>query len=290
MFSLLAAGCAAAGLLILVDGRPEIRLPVGGALLAAAVALGLCTAWLRNVFVWRAEEGVLLGEWSASGQRVVLPLAGPVQLERRRVKHPDHDLWWEVDVALVDSPRLGRVYLWESLPGQRSSESDRWRGLELQPDASPGVPRLREADGTWRLVPGWDWLGRSTLVAGMAVLVWPLAYFASQPQTRGLGSACLALATMALAYFLLRTFATTEVEARPGLVAYRRCVAGVPISEWTGFREPVLLDLTRYPRVEWRLLTGEPMLVVRGGPRGVTPTDALQLTAAIRQALGPAPR
>jgi hypothetical protein len=291
MFALLAAGCASAGLLVLVNGEPEVRLPVGGSSLVASVALGLCALWMRNAFEWHAEEGVLLGKWTASGQRVAVPLAGPVQLERRRIKHPDHDLWWEVDVALVDAPRLGRVHLWESQPGQSAAESERWKGLVLRPGASPADTRLRqEEDGAWRLVPGWDWLGRSTLVAGMAVMACPLAFFASQRQTVGLGSALLAVTTLALGYFLLRTFATTEVEVRPGLVAYRRCVAGVPTSEWTGFREPVLLDLTRYPLIQWRLPTGEAMLSVRGGPRGVTPADALQLTAAIHQALGPAPR
>lgn len=269
---------AAVWFLIGVDARGDARLVLlvfaaitaagGFGLLSVAVAAG-------DALVWSVEDGVLVASWTRSRRRDTLPLKGAVQMNAYIVEDPESPATFVLAMAVVESSRHGRVELWQDQINAPPASREAWGSLVLRGHDDGCDLGVRREGARCTLESGWSPWGRVAAVCGLLLPILPCVI-----ALRGAPLAIVAGVVLA-GFPLLRTFAVLELRRFEGRLEVRRR-AVVPLGPWRALRRPEVLDLTGWPRVEWRDAEGRTCLVFHGGPEGLSPAGALHATAWLR--------
>lgn len=253
-----------------------------GMFVPGAVGLGCVAVVMWRIrrageegFRWHFVDGQFFGEWKPGVRTASLPLSGPLNIDLR-VRFPgDEELETVEAVACHESERFGRVELLCEMVGAKPSRHQVWSELDLR--AAP----LAAARGE-RLVLPCGWTGKDRLTSAL-FLTGLLLPFAGLMLGKPALPVYLSLCLLVGAWLLVRSMASIEMCRVPDGIQWRRVWRGKALGRWKRLLPPAVLDLTSYPRIEWRTEEGRRFLRVIGGPKGLQPDDALRVTEWMRQ-------
>lgn len=274
----LAVTCFTAWLAAGIEEDPEAMAMFAFAALGSACLTAMFSVFKqagKRTFRWRVVDGVLAGEWTPDDSTARLPLSGRLQIDSRMVYPGDDGVGMLWATAFHESPRFGRVELMSECSEVKPTQQELWRELDLR-----GTSWIAARGEAVTLPCGWTTIDRLVVCLGFGTVLFPFG--GAMLAHPGLLLVFLSVGLALLGWVLVRSMASVELRRTRVGVEWRRVVGSRALGRWKDLARPDILDLTEYPRVEWRTADGGRSLRVLGSAKGLRPVDALRVTEWMR--------